>query len=251
MRKEEARGAAVPADRVVEDRGVEDGDALHLEDRVSRHHLVVHVDAGARRGEPPAGVGLRAGGELAALHPVGVVVHSLDASPLDEDAGLHVAHRVLEEPAPVLVHLDAVAGEPLLPPDEDDVALRHQAALHAAVGLLVLEDVGLVRLDAHRAEPHVHEPPGLEAALRRLLVRLGPHAQLAGGEGRLLAGRRGLLRGRGAASRAGALGERGGGRQEQSGQGDERERPRQGCLPGASPPRGPPCPSRGSRRPRG
>ncbi len=233
--EEKARGAAVPADGVVDVGRVEDRDPLHLEDRVLRHHLVVHLDAGARGGERPARVGLRAGGELAPLHAVGVVVHPLDAAALDVDARLDEPHRVLEEAPPRLVHLDPVPGEALLATDEDDVALGHEPALHAAVGLDVLVDVRLVGLDPHGAHAQVDRAPPRKVALLQLLLGLGPDPQLARVGGRLhrRGGRDGRRRGRrrrGSRGGGRSLAPGGGAAQDDHGEDEQRKGPGQGAF---------------------
>ena len=178
-REQEAGRAPVAPDRVVEVGQVEGRHALDAEHRVRRDDLVVDLDRGAARAELPARVRLRAGGEAAALDLVRPVVDPLDALRLDEDTGLDVADRVVEEAVAGVVHLDAVAREPLFAADEDHVALGDQPALRRAVRLRLLVDVGLVGEDAQAGHVQVHGPARLHVALLLLLVGLGLDANLA------------------------------------------------------------------------
>jgi hypothetical protein len=226
---------------------------------------------------------------VAALDLVGAVVDALDAAALDEHAGLDEAARVRQEAAAAVVHLEPLAGEALLAADEDDVALRDQPVALLAVRVRHLVDVGLVGLDAHAGEVQVHEPARLDVPLLDLLVGLGAHVKLAGVRGRRrghgsalrllvlrscrlralrgllgrgLLGRRLLRRGRRYGSGLGwrlrrgwlarwllRLGTREAGVERQRGQDHEREP--LAHARSLETPRGRPCPSRGSRHPRG
>ena len=102
--------------------------------------------------------------------PIAVTGVSLDPATLHENPGLDVSDGVLHEALPRFVHLEAVPGESLLPTDEDDIALGDDASGDRAIRLLGLVHVGLVGLDAHRAQPQIHEPPGREVPRCDLLV---------------------------------------------------------------------------------
>ena len=104
---------------------------------------------------------------------------------LDENAGLDVADGVQEEALPgVHVHVEVLAGEPLLVLHEDHVAIAHDAP-----GLLVPSgffrvEIELVRLDPEVAQPNVHESPRGVVPRPHLLLRFRPHPDLSLGEGR-------------------------------------------------------------------
>ncbi len=262
MREEEAGRALVVADRIKEDGQVEGGHRLHLEEHVAGHDLVVHLDAGGGGGETPARVRLGAGGELPALHPVGLGVQTLDLPALHEHPRLDEADGVLERPLPGLqVHLQPVAGQALFTPHEDHVLLGHDAPGLGAVRVLRLVEIEAIGLDAGVAGAEVDQAAGLVVSLRDLFLAVRAQAHLARGEA--LAGLRrgrlglGLLRGR-SDLRVGGLGrgrandgdQRGdqGGDDEEGSHGSEARLPRRPQRPRLRPR---PCPSRGSLRPRG
>ena len=181
MREEEAGGAAVLADRVVEVGQVEDGNALDLEDRVLGHDLVVDLDARARGAMKfQRGLGWAHEVNLPALHAVGLLVHPLDPPALHEDAGLHVADGVRRRRRGPVSSISSRSPEsrssPRMKTTLPSATIRR---FTRAVGLGVLVDVRPVGLDAHAGHAHVHEPPRLEAALGDLLVGLRPDAHLA------------------------------------------------------------------------
>src|SRR5438128_1878669 len=74
------------------------------------------------------------------------------------------------------LHVELLAGEPLLAADEDDVAVRHHAAGGAAVRPRHLVDVEAVGLDARVAEDEVHEPAELGVAVAEALLLPGGDA---------------------------------------------------------------------------
>jgi hypothetical protein len=174
------------------------------------------------------------------------------APTLDEDVGLHVADRVLEEALALVVHLHAVAGEALFSAYEDDVAFGHDAARDGPVRLRRLEQVRPVGLDAHAGHAKVHEPARLDVSLLDLLVGLGAYLDLAGrgrfrgGGARRLLGRGGggrRLLGRGGGATVPSLGEGGdGGGEKEPQDRHAADGWRHGRSPGASRPKGRPCP---------
>ena len=79
VREQQAGRAVVVADRVVDVGQVEGRHALHLEDDVLRHDLVVDLDLRRARLKLQRGFGWLQEVKRPALDPVGVVVDALDA----------------------------------------------------------------------------------------------------------------------------------------------------------------------------